>query len=188
MKFWYRPAIVSLCSDLTDPRAGSVPVAVFLVAQAGPWCFAAAASRKLTQTDPITAMVLSDIPRLLKDQVDKLRDSKSDEGDSSLDSILFSLRHSLRNSLHVSDILTGTTEILPEGMSETAIAGAFFGRLMEMFERQVARSAVGDGPSWQPAGTDHRQACRDASQFFPDVSAWPLALDCAPSSLSAAPA
>lgn len=134
MELHYRYAIVSFCPDLTDPAARSVPVAILIIANAGDATIAVATGwYPLEDSDPISSVLLRDIPRFLRAHVDEVLSSQAD---ADAESIICALQHSLRNSVHVSEVSSAMVEQVatttPEelgGLVTSRAISLFFGAM-----------------------------------------------------------
>lgn len=104
MDFRYRKATIRFCLDLTDPRAQSVPVAVFMAGEADGRRIAALATRLEhpieKMVDEITQEILRELPTILRAQVNEIYNAVRV---STLDDLFFSVCDSFRSSLYLSD-------------------------------------------------------------------------------------
>lgn len=110
MKLAFSRALVGFCTDLTEPNAPTLPVAVVFVGDFDGGRVAAVASRSLEglALDPISRAMLKDVPAVLKRHVEQVLDTLPQ--DVGGEEILYSLHNALRNSLHVTDVLEPRVE------------------------------------------------------------------------------
>jgi len=108
MKLRYGSAVVSFCPDLTAADTKSIPLAALVVGETDDGPVAALtwhhlASSIFAKEDPLTAAMLEDLPKLLRDHVDQAWEGIGASQDS-IEAVLVRLRNGLRNSLHVSQV------------------------------------------------------------------------------------
>lgn len=167
MELNYRYAIVSFCSDLIDPNASSLPVALLMIATSGEDMMAAATGWYPQDSgDPISSALLKDMPRFLKAHVDEL---VNETPDVDSESILCALQHSLRNSVHVSAVSPSMTEHVdaeaPENLTATVTQKA-----VALFFKEMRNA----GLYLQPKTALGGKATRRDIPPVPPFSLWPL--------------
>ena len=113
MELRYRTATISFCLDLTDPRAATIPVAVFLAGEADDIRIAALATRLnhplRTRLDGLAQEVIDMLPRVLQEQVDEIFSANH----ASIDGLFEALCDSFRNSLYMGDVSAVLTREIP---------------------------------------------------------------------------
>lgn len=117
MRVRYQYATIGWCSDLTDPNATSLPVAILFVGSAGDQNFAAVIGTNVVgvDLDPISKRVLADATDVVRRHVDNVFAVGTPE---SPEELLFSLRASLRSTLHVAEISDAREVDVPVGLNE----------------------------------------------------------------------
>lgn len=106
----YGQAVISWCSNLTDPQATSEAIAVFLVAQTGTRRIAAIVmrgSKDLSRLDPLTRVFMRTLPEHLQNL---LQCAILAERDISLEQLLHRVKFSLNGSWWVSETVPIGTE------------------------------------------------------------------------------
>lgn len=104
MKGTYQYAVVSICTDLTDPKATSVPVGLLLLIDGMGVQFAVVAARQEVPEladNLLLQTIVSQVPEIIKKHVNKFYERQRQ---ASKVRVLSDLEQALRNSVHVSFI------------------------------------------------------------------------------------
>lgn len=123
MMMEYRLAQISFCPDLTDPRAVSMPAAVFVASSTGKIVVSAIAMAEplpyYDQLTPLAKVFLDKLLKVITTQIDDVCDRLNPE--ATLDDLMTAFCSSLRNSLHVSRLDVGTPIDLPGGATDETV-------------------------------------------------------------------
>lgn len=104
MKGTYQYAVVSICTDLTDPKATSVPVGLLLLIDGMGAQFAVVAARQEVPEladNLLLQTIVKQVPEIIKKHVDQFYERQRQP---SKVRVLSDLEQALRNSVHVSFI------------------------------------------------------------------------------------
>ena len=168
----FKQAVVSFCSDLTDPNGECTPIGVLLLARTDEneyYAAAAGARAGVDSTDPVTTEFLSDFPEMLRRHLESAMESAG--GSPSIDAILNRLHDSLRTSLSVTEITEShKTAIEPARLHEHLVREVI---LTLVRATKTNREEMVRVPAPQ-RGMHGGNAPGPRRSLAPEAMAWPL--------------
>jgi hypothetical protein len=172
MKLRYGYAIVSFCPDLTHATTPSVPLAGLILGETEEGEIAIIANLQIApdafDDDPISAAVLSDLPKLLREHVDEAFTEAPEL--RSVDGVLRRLHNALRNSLHVSTISKPMEMEIEDTMKvPTILVDQVMSALSKAMKEEAGKVAE---VAARPARPERRPTPGPRPSAMPDLHSW----------------
>jgi len=140
MNINYNYAIISFCSDLTNPNAGSLPVGMIGIGKTGEDAgFVMSITPKspddafMAKDDPFSKQILSDLDTFLSRQLE------AGLNEVGPDNFLEWLHHRLRNSIHVSIIDSQQVKVKDQEAIAENLMPALMADFMKVFTKNVEK-------------------------------------------------